>query len=353
MPMTIVAFLVIFSLVIFVHELGHFSVAKLSGARVQEFGFGYPPRLWRIAKRGDTEYTINAIPIGGFVRVLADDEPDNPDSMSRRSPWVRGAFLIAGPAMNLVLAVLLFGASFALGVLSPVEGPGVGIYGVAPSSPAASANLQVGDTILMMDGEPVNSVEDLQEMVKPRLDQEVALQIRRDGKTLPEPVVVVPRSDAPEGQGAIGIEIGDPIAKVRYPVWQSVWLGLQQAGWTVLAIVGGLVDMVRGLVPADLTGPIGLAQMTAQVAKSGMSQLMEWTAFVSVNLFILNLLPIPALDGGRLVFVAIEVLRRGRRIAPQKEGFVHLVGLVLLLGVFLVISYFDLVRVVQGRFLMP
>ena len=116
----------------------------------------------------------------------------------------------------------------------------------------------------------------------------------------------------------------------------------------MLAIVGGLVAMVRGQIPPDLAGPIGIAQMTAQVAKSGLVMLIEWTAFLSVNLFIINLLPFPALDGGRLAFVGLEILRGGRRVDPKKEGFVHLVGIVMLLALFLVISYFDVIRVVQG-----
>ncbi len=348
MPVTIVAFAVIFSVVVFVHELGHFLVAKLTGARVEEFGFGYPPRLLRIARLGDTEYTLNAIPIGGFVRVAGDDDPSDPRSMTQRSPWTRAAFLAAGPAMNVVLASLLFGVSFMLGVLAPVPGPGMGIYEVAPDSPAARAGLRMGDTVLTMAGQPVNSLPALQAVVDAHLDREVALTISRGGKVLPDPVKLVPRSVHPPDQGAMGIAVGEPLGRVSYPAWQAMWLGLQRAGLAVVSIIAGLVAMVRGSVPADLAGPVGIAQMTAQVAKSGLAQLMEWTAFLSVNLFIINLLPIPALDGGRLVFVGLELVRGGRRIDPKKEGLVHLAGIVLLLGLFLVITYFDLVRVVQG-----
>jgi regulator of sigma E protease len=348
MPITIVAFVVIFSLVVFVHELGHFTVAKLAGARVEEFGFGYPPRLLRLGKRGDTEYTINAIPIGGFVRVAGDEDPSDSRSMAQRSPWTRAAFLIAGPAMNVLLAAVLFGVSYMMGVLMPVEGPGVGVYNVAPGTPADVAGLRVGDNILAVDGRPVNSPDELKALVDARQGHEVALEVLRGGKVLEEPVVVVPRSTFPDDEGAMGIAIDLPLQRVSFPPWQAAWLGLQQAFWMVLRIIGGLVAMVRGQIPADLTGPIGIAQMTAQVARSGAAQLVEWTAFLSVNLFIINLLPIPALDGGRLVFVGLEILRGGRRVDPRKEGFVHLMGIVLLLAVFLVISYFDLVRVVQG-----
>ena len=348
MPVTILAFAAIFSVVVFVHELGHFLIAKLAGARVEEFGFGYPPRLFRIGRWGDTDITVNAIPIGGYVRVTGDENPSDPRSMARRSPWLRAAFLAAGPAMNVFLAAILFGASFAMGVLTPVEGPGVGIYGVAPGSPAALAGLQVGDTILSVDGEPVRVIEDLRTLVNARLDREIALVVRREGQVLSEPLRLVPRSVHPQDQGAMGVVIGEPLVKATYPVGQAIWLGLQHTLLTVLNIIGGLVAMVRGHLPAELAGPIGIAQMTAQIAKTGFVQLMEWTAFLSVNLFIINLLPVPALDGGRLVFVGLEILRGGRRVDPQKEGFVHFVGIVVLLALFLVISYFDLVRVVQG-----
>ncbi len=348
MPVTILAFVVIFSVVVFVHELGHFLVAKLAHVRVQEFGFGYPPRLLRIAKVGDTEYTINAIPLGGFVRVAGEDDATDPGSMARRGPWVRGAFLTAGPAMNVILAAILFGVSFVTGVLTPVAGPGVGVYEVAAGSPADKAGLRMGDTILSFDGQPVNSVEGLLSLVDAHLDREADLVVSRNGRQLPGPIKLVPRSVHPASEGAMGIAVGEPLARVSYPVWEALWLGLKRAAWTVLAIIGGLVAMVRGAIPAEVTGPIGIAQMTGEVAKSGLAQLVEWTAFLSVNLFIINLLPIPALDGGRLIFVGLEILRGGRRVDPQKEGFVHFVGIVVLLALFLVISYFDVTKLVQG-----
>ncbi len=350
---TLVAFLIVFSLVVFIHELGHFTVAKLAGVRVEEFGFGYPPRLLRVARRGDTEYTINAIPIGGFVRVASDEDADDPRSLARRSAWLRGAFLLAGPVMNLVLAVALFGATFVMGVLQPaMDLPGVGIYNVAAGSPAAAAGLRLGDTVLAVDGEPVNSPEALQELASASAGHEIALTVQREGRLLPEPIRLVPRPNPPAGEGAMGVGTGPALMRRAYPLFQSLALGLQRALDTVLLMVGGLAAMLRGLAPVDLAGPIGIAQATGEVVKSGFVQVVEWTAFLSVNLFILNLLPVPALDGGRLVFVGLEIVRGGRRVDPRKEGLVHMIGIVVLLGLFLVVSYFDVVRLVRGAGLL-
>lgn len=337
-----------FSVVVFFHELGHFGVAKLSGVRVEEFGFGYPPRLLRIAKRGDTEYTVNAIPIGGFVRVAGDDKPDDPRSLARKSAWVRGAFLAAGPLMNVVLAVALFGASYMMGVLQPTVGPGVGIYDVAAGSPAEGAGIRLGDVVLAVNDEPVNTPEALQQAVNAHLDREIALRVLREGVELPQPVRLVPRSERPPDQGAMGVRTGPPLARVAYPFGQAIVLGAERALGTVVMMVAGLAEMVRGQAPVDLAGPIGIAQATGEVIKTGFVQVVEWIAFLSVNLFIINLLPIPALDGGRLVFVGLELVRGGRRVDPQKEGLVHLVGIVVLLGLFLVVSYFDVLRLVRG-----
>lgn len=337
-----------FSIVVFIHELGHFSIAKLAGVRVEEFGFGYPPRLLRIAKRGDTEYTINAIPIGGFVRVAGDEDPDDPRSLMKKSVWVRGGFLAAGPAMNVLLAVLLFGASYMMGVLQPVTGPGVGIYDVAAGSPAASAGLRLGDVILTVNDAPVDAPEALLQAVNAHLGQEITLTVRREGVELPQPVRVVPRPDPPANQGAMGVRTGPPLARRAYPFGRAMVLGAERALGTVVMMVDGLSEMIRGRAPLDLAGPIGIAQVTGQVVKTGFVQVVEWTAFLSVNLFIINLLPIPALDGGRLVFVGLELLRGGRRVDPRKEGLVHLVGIVVLLGLFLIVSYFDVLRLVRG-----
>ncbi len=171
--MTIIAFLLVLSLLVFVHELGHFMVAKLTGIRVEEFGFGYPPRLLTVARRGDTEYTINAIPFGGFVRLLGEEDPSHPDSFAAKSKSVRAGALLAGSLMNVVLAFLLF---IGLGLVGfDIPAGSVAIVGVSPGSPAAEADLQEGDTILSIDGLTVRNTYELSRYTRERLGEKVTL----------------------------------------------------------------------------------------------------------------------------------------------------------------------------------
>jgi len=193
----------------------------------------------------------------------------------------------------------------------------------------------------------VNTPEALQEAVNARAGREVVLTVQRQGVQL-EPIRLVPRTSPPPSEGAMGVSTGPALTRLAYPFFQSLWLGLQRAVNTVLLMVGGLVAMVRGLAPVDLAGPVGIAQATGQVVRSGFVEVVEWTAFLSVNLFILNLLPVPALDGGRLLFIGLELIRGGRRVDPRKEGLVHMLGIMLLLGLFLVVTYSDVMRLVRG-----
>ena len=201
--MTIIAFLLVFSLLVFVHELGHFTVAKLTGIRVEEFGFGYPPRLLTIARRGDTEYTLNAIPFGGFVRMLGEEDPSHPDSFASKNMLVRAADLLAGSLMNIVLAVLLFIGIGLVGFDIPTGS--VAIVGVAPGSPAAGAGLQEGDTILSIDGLIVRNTYELSRHTTDRLGEEVTLSIKRGEDTMP--VRLTPRREPPANEGAMGVVI--------------------------------------------------------------------------------------------------------------------------------------------------
>ncbi len=351
--MTIIAFLLVFSLMVFVHELGHFTVAKLTGIRVEEFGIGYPPRLLTIARRGDTEYTINAIPFGGFVRMLGEDDPSHPNSFAAKSKLARAGTLLAGSLMNIVLAFILFIGVGLIGFDIPIGS--VAIIGVAPGSPAAEAGLQEGDTILIIDGLTVRNTYELSRYTKERLGEAVTLSVKRGEETLP--VHLTPRQEPPANEGAMGVIIQtvDIVGadKLRYSLWEAIPMAGRMIVDVTAAIFSGVAGMIQGVIAPNISGPIGIAAATGEIARSGLIALTQFTAFLSIQLAIFNLLPFPGLDGGRLAFIALEALRGGKRVTPEKEGFIHLVGLAILIGLMLIVSYQDIARLLSGQPILP
>ncbi len=349
---TIFWFAVVLGLLVFVHELGHFILAKLWGITVEEFGFGYPPRLFKIAEINGTEYTINLLPLGGFVRLAGEEDPSVPGSFASKSRLARATTLVAGSAMNALLGIAIYTMIFTIGAPVPApDRPGVGIYEVEPGSPADQAGLRVGDTILQVDDLKLGpgAVNQLKAYVDAHAGQPVRLIVERNGKVL-DPIVLVPRVHVRENQGAMGVRIGEALARKSYPLGTSLWLAVREAIRVVILTFGVLGDVLRGLVPlgSAVAGPVGIAQATGEVARFGPIWLMNFTALLSVNLALINLMPFPALDGGRLVFVILEALRGGRRIDPRKERLVHIIGMAVLLSLMLFVSYFDLVRIFSG-----
>jgi len=338
----IVSFVVIFSLLIFVHEFGHFIVAKLAGVRVDEFGFGYPPRLLKLGTWRGTEITLNALPFGGFVRMYEDD-PSVEGSLASKGRTIRALVYAAGALMNLFLAVALYSTIFMLGALTPVEAPGAGIYYVAPGSPAEKAGLRPGDTIVSINGQEIRDVEDAVALIKANLGKPIEIVVRREGELLP-PMVATPRVNPPPNQGALGVSLDLPLERHTYPFWQAIPLGFRTAYNAIRGIFHGIRAAILKQMPLQISGPIGIYKMTKEVAKTGLEQLIEFTAFLSVNLFLVNLLPLPALDGGRLIFVLLEWLRRGRRVPPEKEGLVHAIGMAVLIALMILVTFLDLRR---------
>lgn len=350
---TAVAVVLVFSLMVLVHEMGHFVAAKKAGVKVEEFGLGYPPRLLTIAKRGGTEFTINAIPVGGFVRMVGEEDPEEPNSLASKSRLVRALVLSAGSTMNIVLAIVLLSAVYMIGTLVPDETmPGAGIYQVVPDSPAEEAALRAGDTIVAVDGQEVEDYEALQAYTHDHLGQQLSLTVVRNGAVL-DPVEVTPRTDPPEGEGPMGVAVGPALVTKSYPVWEAIPRGIYETFLWMFAIFQWAVAVVRGLVAPEVAGPIGIVQATSEAVRYGLTDTLRFAAFLSTQLGIINMLPFPALDGGRLVFVVLEVLRRGKRISPEKEGLVHVIGMVILLGLILVVSYFDILRLASGGSLLP
>jgi regulator of sigma E protease len=391
------AWLLIFPVIIFlifIHELGHFAMAKWFGIKVTEFGFGFPPRIWGVSYRG-TVYSINWIPLGGFVRMVGEEDPTDPQSFARQRISKRVAVLVAGSFMNLALPVVIFTVLFML-PHDALLGGDVVIAGVVPGSPAGQAGLRTGDTILSIDGERVSDPRELVNRINASRGRPTEMTIRRgavvsglsfspDLMTV-ETVMLVPRVDDPRRQKvvevvtdpetqisladarkydrsmkvgdtlvqrAIGVSIGlinPKFGKEADPIWRAAPKSIATM-WGILDLTwNAIAEGVSTGSNPGIVGPIGIAQATGEgVSRLGFSWIFQLMAFLSLNLGIVNLLPIPALDGGRLMFVGIEWVRRGRRISPQREGLVHLIGFAIVIGFILVVSYSDVVRIFSGE----
>lgn len=350
----LLAFVAIFALLILAHELGHFFTAKRAGVLVQEFGFGFPPRIFAVRK-GETEYSLNLIPLGGFVRMSGEEDPSEPRSLASKGIRTRFLILSAGGIMNAALAFVLFILTFTI-PQEVMEGQ-VQITGIAPGSPAESAGLQPGNVILRVNDRPIRGSSDLAYSVNLNLGKEVVLYVKEStGPSAQRMVRLVPRWNPPPGQGAMGVGIAMANAyptTQSYPIWEAVPLGLRK-GIDFLTLAKNDIQgaMGRGGAP-PVTGPIGIYQITGVVASFGFGALLEFAAVLSINLAFLNLLPFPMLDGGRMAFVALEGIRRGKRIPPEKESLVHMMGLVLIGTLILWISYGDILRILAGKGPLP
>jgi regulator of sigma E protease len=348
----------VFGILILVHEFGHFLVAKWSDIRVEEFGIGFPPRLIGV-KVGETVYSLNLIPLGGFVRMPGEngeltDELGRPDprSFAAKPAWRRALVLIAGVAMNLVLAIILFMVAYGVGQ------PGIApdITQVMPHSPAATAGLQKGDQIIAVDGHPVFFFTDVQNDVAQQLASAppgvnsvpIILTLRRPGLAHPISIVVQAREHPPADQGAIGIVGGGKILYQHYPLWEAPWLGFTHTFAMLGMFFNVIGGMVTGVTHPQIAGPVGIVHITgetaAQVPTFGWWPILNLTAILSLNLAIINLIPFPALDGGRLALVGLEVVRHGRRLDPRREGLIHLVGMAVLISLIVIVSWNDIMN---------
>jgi len=369
---SVIPFLVIIVCCVVVHELGHFATAKMAGVQVLEFGIGYPPKLWGVrfgrrsaanasdpdAEDERTEYTINALPLGGFVRMLGEEDPSDPRSLAAKPKGVRIIVLAAGAFMNLVLPIVLFTANFMIPQQVPVGR--VIIQHVADGSPAQRAGVLAGDQILTIDGDKVQNLNDVAYDIRVRQGGSMTWGLRR-GKDLISkqvyarwnpPMQVDPSTGQRVQQGPTGIELSTPDAfteKQSYPIWVAAPKAVERTFDSLVLTRNMVISSVASRVTPPLMGPIGIAQATGEVAKDvGWLPLLQLAAQISISLAIVNILPLPMLDGGRIVFVLLEVLRGGKRVPPEKEALVHFVGFVVLIGLVLVISFFDVSRIVHG-----
>jgi len=352
MLITIVAFLGVLVVLIIAHELGHFVTAKAFGVRVEEFGLGFPPRLLSV-RRGETLYSLNAIPLGGFTKMAGEEDPKVPRSLASKGIGTRLLVLSAGSLMNFLLPLLLLSIVFM--VPHDVVIGQVTVEKVAPSSPAARAGIRPGDTILSVNGKPVNNTGDVYRNIQLNLGKETTILVKHSDSTT-ENVHVIPRWKPPEGQGATGIAVSTSnptITSQHYPFWKAIPLGVTTCLESFVLFKNAIFSMIIGATPVEVTGPVGIAQLTGEMARAGIGPLLEFAAFLSINLALINIFPLPALDGGRIAFVLLEWVRRGKRVSPKTEGLVHLIGFAMLMSVMLLITYQDIIRIVSGESLIP
>jgi len=363
-------------LLVFVHELGHFWVARRNGVMAEEFGFGFPPRIFGLYKTKndkrklvwgskevestDTIYSVNWIPLGGFVKIMGEDgeEKKDPKSFSSKSPFTRTRILAAGVAMNFLLAAVLLSVGYFVGIPQAVDDAAAGnlknekiqIIETIPDSPAEQMGIKVGDQIVGAAGDNnqvvrFNTIEDVQNFINARKGQEIKLDVKRGNETLA--LTGTPRTDFSASEGALGISLVKT-AIVSYPWYESIWRGVQTvvdlSGMIIVAFGNLLWKLITGhSVGMDVSGPVGIAVLTGQVAKLGFIYILQFTALLSVNLAIINILPIPALDGGRILFILIEKIK-GKAVSQKFEARAHNIGFALLITLMVVVTFRDVAR---------
>jgi regulator of sigma E protease len=413
MFVTLIVFIVVLSVLIFVHEAGHFWAARKMGVKVEEFGFGLPPRLagalrfrgeffepavvedkievtenlfgdkrireeikgtaevkkikrWKFfwgervpdeedgLKADDTVYSINWLPLGGFCKIKGEngENESEPDSFTAQKIWKRIIIISAGVIMNVVLAAVLFSVGYMFGLPQSVEGAGGGaivsdqkiqIVQILPETPAAAAGLKAGDVVESINGQKFIRDAELQDYVNGKIGRELDYQIRRDGKTLDFKITPKDRG----GKGEIGIAIVNT-GLVRYPWYLAIWKGAETAVLLTWFIITAFYDLLKNLilghgVSVEVAGPVGIAAMTGQYARMGFVYLLQFVGLLSLNLAVVNFLPLPALDGGRIIFLLIEKIK-GSPVKREVEAVIHNVGFMALIVLILAITVKDISR---------
>jgi len=359
--MTVVLFVLILLALIVGHEAGHFVIAKWVGMKVLEFGVGFPPKLWG-TKIGDTEYTVNLVPFGGFVRIFGEDESEKFEehAFARHHKGAQAAVLVAGPCANVLLAFLAFWVAFMVGVPAAIqEGADaatlrdarVVIADTLPSAPAAIAGIVAGDVVVSIAHDsvvlPVTRPEDIANVLR---DYHGPLSVtythRNERKTaLVTPVTgIIP--DFPDRYGIgiasvlVGTKVLDPLAAL-VSGFTATWQGLGSIAVGLVTLVGSALTFSASL--SDISGPVGIASLVGDAASFGAGQVLLLTAVISLNLAILNLLPFPALDGGRIAMLIVETLR-GKEIKTSTTQLVNTAGFALLILIMLVVTYHDIAK---------
>lgn len=387
MFLTIITFIVVLSVLVFVHELGHFAAARRFGVKAEEFGFGFPPRIWGIyrsrlaATNGDyannkkgkgkwkqvwggrevkdspkTIYSINWIPLGGFVKIKGENgEGENEsDSFASRPIWQRAVMLSAGVTMNIALAAAIITIGLMIGMPQALDGIGPGakitdkkiqVVQILPDSPAVRAGIQLGDAIADINGQSFATAEKLQLFVGEHAGEELNYKISRERQEIA--LKITPEIIAETGKGGIGVAIVET-GIVKYPLYLALWEGIKTTFFLVWAIIVAFFELLKGLllgrgVSAELAGPVGIAALTGQAARMGIVYIMQFAAMLSINLAIINFFPFPALDGGRVLFLVIEKIK-GSPVRRELEAAIHNTGFALLMLLILLVTFRDVAK---------
>ncbi len=367
--LTIIIFVVLLGLLVFVHELGHFLTAKRNGIRVEEFGFGFPPRLGGFVKdettgkykmvwgnkempSHQTVYSLNWIPLGGFVKIAGEDGHDtsDPESFAGKPAWMRIKVLAAGVFMNFLFAWFLLSLVLMIGLPQPIEpsehgkypGEKIQILQVVSGTPAESMGLKAGDEILSINGQEITVMDQVSQEIAGHKGETITVSVDRFGEKLS--LSGAPRTTYPATEGALGISFSET-AVVSYPWYEAIYRGALTTYNITVAIFDAFGKMLLSLFGAektalDVTGPVGIVYLTKQMSDLGLPYLLQFAALLSINLGIINILPIPALDGGRILFILIEKLK-GSPVSHKVENAIHQVGFILLLLLMLLVTLRD------------
>jgi regulator of sigma E protease len=367
---TILLFIIILGLLVFVHELGHFVAARYFGVKAEEFGFGFPPRMFGFVYddtkkryryvRGKesvesphTVYSLNWLPLGGFVRIKGEDGNEtDADSFTAQSAWKRVTMLIAGVAMNFVAAIVLFGIVFSLGVRQPVapematnySDTQIQILQVVRDSSAQAIGLEPGDRLMSINGQSVTKIEEVRDILNGARGENITFAIERLG----EPKVLRGEFTDSSEDAKFGIAYSHT-ATVKYSPAESVKEGIITTWHVTIAILVAFGQLIGGLFSdskasgVDLTGPVGIVYITKQMSELGLVYILQFAALLSVNLAIINALPIPALDGGRILFIIIEKIKRSP-VRRSTEGMIHQIGFLLLIFLMVFITTRDILK---------
>jgi len=351
MILTIVVGLVVLSVLIIVHELGHFIASKATGCWVEEFGIGFPPRLYG-KKWGETIYSVNWIPFGGFNKISGEVDPTAPRALAARGYGVRLLVISGGIIMNLLLPFVLLAVAYM--VPHDMAYGRIVVEDIEAGSPAHAAGILPGDTLLKLNGRTLNHKGDYSRYLMLNMGREITISLEHADATVEDVRLTVPWRPTEGGRtiGTLSRNVDLVIEPESLPPWEAIPVGARNCIETLVLYKNGIYGMIIGTIPFIPAGPVGIVQVTGEVARTGISPVLELAAFISIAIAITQMIPFPALDGGRIIFIVLEWLRRGKRVSHRIEGIVHSVGFMILLALMLLITYQDIARWISGESLL-